>query len=110
MVEWNGWYLAADRVSAIKVYKTQSPLPYRLEVVMVDATYHCDYETKPQCETAARRIAAKIERENSDRWDNMQNRLYLIDDAIKRIDRRQLRIWRILKALLNIDNGGVENE
>ena len=112
MVELNGWYLAADKVIAIKTVETGDPnWPYKLEVVLQDQTYLTKYKDLTKCKNAARELATKINiATRPDCLETLQNRLYLIDDAVKRIDRRQLRIWRILKALLNIDNGGVENE
>lgn len=48
------------------------------------------------------RIVRQIENERRADFDRIHNSLLLLKYAVERIDRRQLKIWRQLKALLGV--------
>lgn len=114
MVNFRGSYYAADQIKAIVLGESgDAEYPYLLSIVFKGddtPSYRIKYKTEKHCNDDAQALARRIESEQRDPMERIYTKLYLLEDMSKRIDRRQLRIWRILKALLSIDDGGVENE
>ena len=55
---------------------------------------------------AMHNLERQIDREKKQDFEKMHNKLFLLQDAINRVDKRQLRIWRQLKALLGVETEG----
>lgn len=81
--------------------------PYRLTIRCKSGReYVMNYADEASRDRIAKQFALQVERSVHDRDRNMEaifNRLYLMDDCLRRVDNRGLRIWRQLKALLGVE-------
>lgn len=104
MVEFDSYYFfAADQVECISSEKGGDTHPYTLAVYLKSGRrLAVNYATQKDRDNAKRIMVNRVESELRRDSEKIINRLYLIDDAVKRVDKRQLRIWRQLKALLPI--------
>ncbi len=105
MIEFeNYYYIAAEEIALIETKKGDTDYPYILSVTLKSGkTVSVSYKTKEARDVARRRMANQISMDLRQDWEQIHNRLYLLNDAVKRVDKRQLRIWRILSKLLHID-------
>ena len=104
MIEFNGNYFAAPEVESIAKYKSgNTEYPFGLRVTFKSGrSLGVDYQSETQRNRDATILQGKVNSELNSVYERIWNRLCLIEDAVRRIDKRQLRIWRQLKALLNI--------
>lgn len=104
MIEFNGNYFAASEVECITKYKSgNTEYPFGLRVTFKSGrNLGVDYQSETQRNRDATILQGKVGSELNSVYERIWNRLYLIDDSVKRIDKRQLRIWRQLKALLGL--------
>ena len=104
MVEFDTYYsFAADQVECISSENGSDTHPYALSVYLKSGRkLTVNYKTQKDRDNAKRIMVNRIESELRRDREQIFNRLYLIDDTVKRIDKRQLRIWRQLKALLHL--------
>ena len=66
-------------------------------------SYSLDYATESARNSAQAAAVRQFERDVSEMEQKILNRLYLIQGTVERTDKRQLRIWRQLKALLGTE-------
>lgn len=104
MVEFDSYYqFAADQVECVSTETGSDSHPYTLAVYLKSGRrLAVNYKTQKDRDNAKRIMVNRIEHELRHDTEQIFNRLYLLDDAVKRIDKRQLRIWRQLKALLSL--------
>lgn len=111
MVEFESYYsFAADQVECVRTSKGESKThPFILTVYLKSGRELTVSYTKQKDRDEAKRILLnRISYELQSNYEKLYNKLYSLDDAVKRIDKRQLRIWRQLKALLHLDKEGDE--
>ena len=109
VIEFSSYYFIQEEdVEAI--LKTEEPGkgdPYVLTIrARSGREYSVSYQSKGSRDSVARQFALQVERSVHDRDRNMEainNLLYLMDDRLRRVDNRGLRIWRQLKALLGVE-------
>ena len=107
MINLDNYYsFPASEVSYIAVNNKDGGYinhPYELTVNLKSGRgCSISYKNEHDRNEAKRRIVIEIERELRSDTERIQNRLYLIEDKVKRIDRRQLRIWRQLNRLIGV--------
>lgn len=66
-------------------------------------SYSVDYSTEAARNLAQAAAVRQHERDVTEMEQKILNRLYLIQGTVERTDKRQLRIWRQLKALLGTE-------
>ena len=110
MIEFRGNYITASQIDCIYCDKNKSnDFPFRLTVIMRNGSrVGVSYKQERDRDAEKARIARSVEFELRQDYEKMLNRLYLINDAVKRIDRRQLQIWRQLKRLLDVEEEEAE--
>lgn len=116
MIEFDGYYFVAeeDIEAIIKGSSGMKSHPYRLTIRCKSGReYVLNYAGEVERDRIAKEFAQQVERSVRDRDRTMEaifNRLYLMDDRLRRVDNRGLRIWRQLKALLGVElkDGGDE--
>lgn len=105
MIDFEGYYLfPADQVewvdSGIDMAKDH---PYSLVVYLKSGkSFTVRYIDKAVRDRARGFLRNQIDRELRHENKQILNKLYLLHDIVQRIDKRQLRIWRQLKQLLNL--------
>lgn len=110
MVQFESYYFfAADQVECVSAESGNNSHPYALVVYLKSGRkLSVNYKTQNELDRAKQIMVSRIESDLRRDREQVFNRLYLIDDAVKRIDKRQLRVWRQLKALLHLDKEGDE--
>ena len=110
MVQFDAFYFfAADQVECISAESGSESHPFALVIFLKSGKrLAVNYKTQKERDSAKQIMVNRIESDLRRDREQISNRLYLIDDAVKRIDKRQLRIWRQLKALLHLDKEGDE--
>ena len=97
MVEWNGWFIAPERVVAVKVYADKESM--RMEVVLDNGDrYHCDYAEAQDAKAAARRFAERVGLAMNP-MERVRDELLAIRTGIALLDKRQRKLWRKLKEI-----------
>ncbi len=105
MIEFDEYYaIAADEVAMIGTSETAGAThPYTLSVTLKNGkTVSVNFENKQARDIERRKLLTQISREQRQDYERIYNKLYLVEDAVRRIDKRQLRIWRILSKLLPV--------
>lgn len=105
MVVWSDYYrFSAEEVEALGVDdKTSGTHPYTLTVYLKSGrSFSVSYTDKQSRRAAMLDLSRQIDGEK--RWDaeKIHNKLFLLQDSVSRIDKRQLRIWRQLRDLLGL--------
>lgn len=109
MIEFDSYYFIAeeDVEAIIKSDSGQEDFPFRLTVrVKNGREYSVSFKRKTDRDRIAKQFAQQVERSISGRdrtLESIYNRLYLMDDRLRRVDKRGLRIWQQLKALLGVE-------
>ena len=104
MVEWNGWFINAEQVDAVKVFENMDKV--RLQIVMRSGEkYYTDYDTDQAAKNAARRFAAQVDREREAgrverTMELLRGDMTVLRSGIGLLDKRQRRLWRKLRELL----------
>lgn len=103
MVEIGRVYsLSAREIECIEALNTNGR--FRLTVhTKSGKSYSVDYSTEAARNTAHAGAVRQFERDVLETEQKILNRLYLIQGTVERTDKRQLRIWRQLKALLGTE-------
>lgn len=109
MIEFSSYYFIQEEdVEAI--IKTENPnqeYPFVLIIrVRSGRDYSVSYQSKEARDNSARQFARQVKVSVHDGDRNLEaifNRLYLMDDRLRRVDKRGLRIWQQLKALLGVE-------
>lgn len=113
MIKFSSYYsIAADEIAMIRANKDSDPkFPYNLTVVLKNGeTASVGFTKEEDRYVVWQDILAQISREQRQDYERMYNKLYLVEDAVRRIDKRQLRIWRILSKLLPVKEEDVEHD
>lgn len=110
MIDFEGYYIfPAEEVASIQIHTTAGEYPYAVTISLKSGQKHqVNYKDNKGRDKAARDLRRQIEMELREVNADIRNSLFLLDDKIKRIDKRQLRIWQQLKKLLGIKDQGDE--
>lgn len=104
MIELNGNYITASDISYVTVGTGGTmDYPYNLTVHLksgnkVGVNYRDEVSRNRDRAKLVNQIDSELRRDS----EQIQYQLNLIRDTARRIDKRQLRIWQQLKALLNL--------
>lgn len=109
MIDFEGCYLiSAGQIEYIDTYNEENTGWYGLNVHLLGGrVLTVKYRTKMGRDDGRKRMYQKVEDERRRDAENIENRLYLIEQAIKGVDKRQYKIWKQLKSLLRL---GQDNE
>lgn len=106
MVDFEGYYsFAADQVECVErvTNKDNTTYPFTVYVILKSGRkLGVNYKTQKDADNAKRVIVNRISFALRNDYEQLYNKLYLVEDCVKRIDKRQLRIWRQLRALLHL--------
>ena len=105
MVVWSDYYrFSAEDVEALGVEdKTSGTHPYTLTVYLKSGkSFSVSYMDKQSRRSAMLDLSCQIDSEKRRNAEKIHNALYILRDSVNRIDKRQLRIWQQLKALLGV--------
>lgn len=105
MVVWSSYYcFPADSVEAIGTSNgTTATHPHMLTVYLKSGkALSVSYADERSRKEAMADLSRQIDIENRRDAERIHNSLYILRDSVNRIDNRQLRIWRQLKALLGV--------
>lgn len=104
MINFEGYYnIAADQIKYIDqgCDSNNRDHPYCVRVYLISGdVLRVNFSLKTGANEARNRLVSQIERERRSDYEQLYSKLFLIEDAVKRIDKRGLRIWRQLHALL----------
>ena len=106
MINFDNYYrIAEEEIELIEAMNKQSiDYPYVL-TVQLKSGKRCSigYKDSKSRDSVRDNIVKQVETEKRAAYsEKIVNRLNIIDYAINRIEKRQLRIWRQLKALLGV--------
>ena len=105
MINFDNYYrIAEEEIELIEAMNQQSiDYPYVL-TVQLKSGKRCSisYKDSKSRDSVRDNIVKQVETEKRAYAEKIVNRLNIIDHAINRIEKRQLRIWRQLKALLGV--------
>lgn len=104
MIDFEGYYFfPAEEVASIEVHTTQAEYPFAVTVFLKSGQKHqVNYKDCKSRNDGTRNLRRQIEMELRETRSDVRNAMFLLNNEIKRIDKRQLRIWQQLKKLLNI--------
>lgn len=118
MIDFEGYNsFPASEVAAIETSNDKRDIsyPWKLTVQLKSGrSYTVCYQTKTARDGMKKQLEREIDRELSgdieEAIDRINNRLFLVQDTLRRVEGRQLRIWRQLKAILGdkikVEEGG----
>ena len=113
MVVWSEHYrFPAESVEAIGTSDENTGThPYILTVYLKSGkTLSVSYTDKQSRKAAMFDLSRQIDSEKRRDTEKIHNSLDILKDAVSRIDKRQLRIWRQLRDLLGVKTEENENE
>ena len=104
MIHFDAYYFVAAEVESVEARDyTDRTHPYVLTVNMKSGkSYGLQYKDKSARDSRQRRLITEIDRELRAEAERIDNRLYRVEDSLRRLDKRQLKIWRQLRALLSL--------
>lgn len=109
MIEFDRFYFIPEEdveaiIMEVSEVKTH---PYKLIIrVKSGRDYVVNYKEKEIRDLDAKQFAKQVELSSHGKERTLEaifNRLYLMDDRLRRVDKRGLRIWQQLKALLKVE-------
>ena len=103
MVVWSENYrFSAEDVEALGIDdKTSGTHPYTLTVYLKSGkSFSVSYMDKQSRRAAMLDLSRQIDSEKRRDAEKIHNALYILQNSVNRIDKRQLRIWRQLQDLL----------
>ena len=102
MIDFEGYFLvSAGQIEYIST--AEGTDWYNLNVHLLGGrVLTVRYRTKMARDEGRQKLCRQIESERRQDAENIQNRLYLIEQAVKGVDKRQYKIWRQLKILLKL--------
>ena len=111
MIVWSDYYrFSAEEVEAIAISESRiGSHPFMLTVYFKSGNkLSISYADMKSRKEAMLDLSRQIDIEKRQDTEKIHNSLYILNDSINRIDKRQLRIWKQLKALLGgkVDNDG----
>lgn len=104
MIDFEGYYsVSAEQVVYVSTRNGTGETPYGLFLHLENGKeLGVWYQTDISRKRARERIVMEIESEKRRDAEQILNRLNLIEQAVKGLDRRQYKIWRQLGALLRV--------
>lgn len=111
MIDFDKYFaFPADQVECITRGTTSDPeYPVSLTVYLKSGrNLTVNYRTEKNAENVKRDLMRRIENSRRSDYEQIYNKVYLIEDAVRRIDKRQLKIWRQLRDLLGVKTEGAE--
>lgn len=112
MIDFEGRYLvAAEQIESVSARdgNAANAFPYGLFVCLTSGKeLGVWYRTEAARKAGLAKLARQIEGERRQNDNAVLGRLYQIEAAINRVDKRTLRIWRQLKGLLHLESEGDE--
>lgn len=108
MIDFEGYYLVnAEQIAYIDITDESSGW-YNLNVrLLCGQVVTVRYRTKTARDEGRKKLHGQIESERRQDAENIQSRLYRIEQAVNGVDKRQFKIWKQLKILLKL---GQDNE
>ena len=106
MVTWSNFYMfSAEEVESIELSESNiDSHPFRLTVCFKSGrNLSVNYGDMASRKAALVDISRQIDAEKRRDYEKIHNALFILKDAVNRIDKRQLRIWKQLKALLGVE-------
>lgn len=108
MINFEGYYLVAtEQIGCVctRYDGGQTNTPYGLFVCLTSGKeLGVWYGTEDARKAGLAKLARQIEGERRQNDNAVLGRLYQIEAAINRVDKRTLRIWRQLKGLLHLES------
>ncbi len=105
MIKFASYYsINAEEIAMIRAdTDTNSDYPYNLTIVLKNGkTASVGYQKEGDRYVVWQDILSQISREQRQDYERMYNKICLVENAVRCIDKRQLRIWRILSKLLPV--------
>lgn len=104
MLEFSGAFISADMIETIEKRNSRDKdYPYLISVRLRNGkTFSLSYKNESRRNADAFSYAKAVEREKNKELDEILASFIDLKWTINRVDKRQLRIWRKLKALLNL--------
>lgn len=104
MIEFEGYYsVSVEQVAYVSMRNGTGKTPYGLFLNLENGKeLGVWYQTEISRKQAKERIVREIESEKRQDAERILNRLNLIEQAVKGLDKRQYKIWRQLGALLRV--------
>lgn len=105
MVDFEGYYsFPADQVESVEVYTLSADeMPHKLRVTLKSGrSLVVNYKSKAARDGAKQILCNRIDQELRQESVQISNKLFLVLDYVQRLDKRQFRIWRQLKQLLQL--------
>lgn len=101
MIQFGAFYFDADQIAAIKRDKSfDAQFPERLIILLKDGnSYAINYRSVEAVDREMRNIANQVERERFSRLDKIEENISLVLYYLRNMEKRQLRILRILRKL-----------
>ena len=101
MIKFGAFYFDADQIAAIKRDKSfDAHFPERLILLLKDGnSYSINYKSVEAVDREMSNIAKQVERERFSRLDKIEENISLVLYYLKSVEKRQLRILRILRKL-----------
>ena len=106
MIVWSDYYrFSAEEVEAIGITdNTGGSHPFVLVVYLKSGNkFSISYVDKKSRQAAMTDLCRQIDGEKRRDAEKIHNKLFLLQDSVSRIDKRQLRIWRQLRDLLGLN-------
>ena len=105
MLEVNSAFISEDMIETIEKRNSgDKDYPYSISVCLRNGkTFSVSYKNESRRNADAFSYAKAVEREKNKELDEILTSLINLKWTINRVDKRQLRIWRQLKALLNLE-------
>lgn len=114
MIDFEGYYsFAPEQVESVEAdtRTDETGYPFTLSVWLKSGRkLSVNYATKKGRDNAKRLLENNIEIALRRDTERLQSQLSYMEDVIRRIDKRQLRIWRQLKAILQLTASEDEEE
>lgn len=96
------YHINADDITVVETASARTPeYPYALSVTLKSGKeLVVKYSLKSDRDQERDRLIRQIDQARRRDFEQIYSKLYLLLDGVRRMDKRQLRIWRILKQLL----------
>lgn len=101
----NYYHLSAEEISCVEASSNSSneQFPYKLVVHLKDGkSFGVNYTDKKTRDKEGDNIVRQINYARRNDYEKLYNQVYLLRDALSRMDKRQLKIWRQLRDLLGV--------
>ena len=97
------YHFSGEDVEYISLTNVGVEYPYKLMVFLRSGrSFSVSYKIQKDAEKERDRLVHSVDTERNAQSQRVLSKLQLLDYSMRTIDRRQLRIWRQLKALLGV--------